>query len=91
MDARTHSDQSEHRLTLPEVVDALIADGRVPRAEALLEGKVVTPALAAQAAAAAAEDIFAISDARGDEAYRRAMVRVVVRRTLTALFDLPEA
>lgn len=64
---------------------------RVPRAEALLEGKAVTPDLAAQAAAAAAEDIFAISDARGDEAYRRAMVRVVVRRTLAALFDLPEA
>jgi len=64
---------------------------RVPRAEAVLEGKVVTAQLAAQAAAAAAEDIFAISDARGDEAYRRAIVRVVVRRTLAALFDLPEA
>jgi carbon-monoxide dehydrogenase medium subunit len=64
---------------------------RVPRAEALLEGKAVTSELAAEAAAAAAEDIFAISDARGDEAYRRAMVRVVVRRTLAALFDLPEA
>ena len=63
---------------------------RVPRAEALLEGKAVTSELAAEAAAAAAEDIFAISDARGDEAYRRAMVRVVVRRTLAALFDLPE-
>ena len=65
--------------------------GRVPRAEALLEGRAVTSELAAEAAAAAAEDIFAISDARGDEAYRRAMVRVVVRRTLAALFDLPEA
>jgi carbon-monoxide dehydrogenase medium subunit len=64
---------------------------RVPRAEALLEGKAVTVQLATEAAAAAAEDIFAISDARGDEAYRRAMVRVVVRRTLAALFDLPEA
>ena len=64
---------------------------RVPRAEALLEGKVVTAQLAAEAAAAAAQDIFAISDARGDEVYRRAMVRVVVRRTLAALFDLPEA
>lgn len=64
---------------------------RVPRAEALLEGKAVTAQLAGEAAAAAAEDIFAISDARGDEAYRRAMVRVVVRRTLAALFDLPEA
>jgi len=64
---------------------------RVPRAEALLEGNLVTVQLAAQAAAAAAEDIFAISDARGDEAYRRAMVRAVVRRTLAAVFDLPEA
>lgn len=64
---------------------------RVPRAEALLEGKAVTSELAAEAAAAAAEDIFAISDARGGETYRRAMVRVVVRRTLGALFDLPEA
>ncbi|MBL8382124.1 MAG: xanthine dehydrogenase family protein subunit M [Burkholderiales bacterium] len=62
---------------------------RVPRAEALLEGRAVTAELAAAAAAAAADDIFAVSDGRGDEAYRRAMVRVVLRRTLAALFDLP--
>ena len=34
MDATAQPDQSEHRLTLPEIVDALIAAGRVPREEA---------------------------------------------------------
>jgi carbon-monoxide dehydrogenase medium subunit len=63
---------------------------RVPRAEAALEGHVPTRAAAQAASDAAAEDIFAVSDARGDEAYRRAMVRVVVRRSLIALFGMGE-
>ena len=63
---------------------------RIRRAEDLLRGRRVTPEVAAEAAAAAAEDIFALGDARGSEDYRRAMVRVVVRRTLAALFDHPE-
>lgn len=79
-------------------VDARVAVGastpipaRVPRAEVLLESGEVTPALVAEAAAAAAQDIFALSDGRGDEAYRRAMVRVVARRTMHTLFGLPDA
>jgi carbon-monoxide dehydrogenase medium subunit len=63
---------------------------RVPRAEELLRGRTVTPELAAEAADAAAADIFALSDTRGSEEYRRDMVRVVVRRTLAGLFDLPQ-
>ncbi|MBL8377638.1 MAG: FAD binding domain-containing protein [Burkholderiales bacterium] len=63
---------------------------RVPRAEALLEGRAATREQILAAAAAAAEDVFAVSDARGDETYRRAMVRVVVRRTLLAAFGLGE-
>lgn len=65
---------------------------RVPRAEALLQEGAVTLDTVAAAADAAAEDIFALSDSRGSEAYRRDMVRVVMRRTLQALFELsPEA
>ncbi|WP_454711911.1 FAD binding domain-containing protein [Cupriavidus nantongensis] len=61
---------------------------RLRRAEALLAGQAVTPELAAQAAAIVAEDINAVSDARGSEAYRREMVRVVARRTIAALFGV---
>jgi len=63
---------------------------RVPGAEALLAGQRVTPELAAEAAQRAAGDIFALSDARGSEAYRRDMVRVVLRRTLADLFEHPQ-
>jgi carbon-monoxide dehydrogenase medium subunit len=37
-----------------------------------------------------AADMAAISDTRGSEEYRRAMVRVVARRTIGQLFDLPQ-
>jgi carbon-monoxide dehydrogenase medium subunit len=59
---------------------------RVPRAEAVLRERIVTPELAAEAAAAAAQDIFAISDSRGSEDYRREMVGITVKRTLAAMF-----
>ena len=36
------------------------------------------------------QDIFAVSDGRGDEAYRRAMVRVVARRTMCDPCGLPQ-
>lgn len=62
---------------------------RVPRAEQVLCEGEITPSRVAEAAHAAADDIFAISDGRGDEAYRRAMVRVVARRTLCELFGMP--
>lgn len=61
---------------------------RVPRAEALLQEGAVNPETVAAAADAAAQDIFALSDSRGSEDYRRDMVRVVVRRTLQTLFEL---
>lgn len=65
---------------------------RVPRAEALLQEAAVTLDSVAAAAEAAAEDIFALSDSRGSEDYRRDVVRVVMRRTLQALFELsPES
>ncbi len=61
---------------------------RVPRAEALLQQGDVSLETVAAAADAAAQDIFALSDSRGSEDYRRDMVRVVVRRTLQSLFEL---
>jgi len=60
----------------------------VARAEAFLAGKAVTAEVAAEAADIASADILAVSDSRGDEAYRRDMVRVVARRTIAQLFDL---
>jgi aerobic carbon-monoxide dehydrogenase medium subunit len=62
---------------------------RIPRAEAFLRGKAVTADVAAEAAGIVAADMAAISDSRGSEDYRRDMVRVVARRTLAQLFDLP--
>ena len=62
---------------------------RPARAEACLAGRVVTADLVAEAADLAAADLDPIDDLRGSADYRRAMVRVQVRRTLAALFDLP--
>jgi carbon-monoxide dehydrogenase medium subunit len=61
---------------------------RVPRAEAYLTGRDVTPAIAAEAADIVAQDIQVMSDSRGSEEYRRAMVRAVVRRAICELFEL---
>lgn len=61
---------------------------RVPRAEALLADRLITPELADQAADIVAADILAVSDARGSEAFRRDMVRVVARRNIAGLFGL---
>ncbi|KRB99905.1 4-hydroxybenzoyl-CoA reductase [Hydrogenophaga sp. Root209] len=63
---------------------------RLPRAEAFLAGKAVTPEVAAEAAAIVAADIEPVSDARGDAEFRRAMVQVVARRNIAGLFGLPE-
>lgn len=62
---------------------------RLARAEACLTGRAVTLDLVAEAADAAATDIDPIDDLRASADYRRAMVRVQLRRTLAALFDLP--
>jgi carbon-monoxide dehydrogenase medium subunit len=62
---------------------------RVPRAEALLDGQTLTPAIVQQAADIVAEDITLVDDLRGSADFRRAMVRVNARRTIAALFGLP--
>jgi len=55
---------------------------RARKAEAVLLGKTITPALITQAAEQAAGEINPISDVRGSAEYRRELVRVLVRRTL---------
>ena len=62
---------------------------RVARAEEFLKGRPLTHEIAAEAGDIVASDINALSDLRGDEPLRREMVRVVTRRTLAALFELP--
>ena len=59
-------------------------------AEKMLAGQTVTSALAVAVADRVALDITPLSDLRGDGAYRRAMVRVVTRRTLHSLFGLQD-
>ncbi len=61
---------------------------RLRRAEAFLAGKVVTLAVAAEAADIVAADIEPISDMRGNADYRREMVRAVARRSIATLFGL---
>ncbi len=63
---------------------------RLSRAEAVLAGRTPTTALVAEAADTAAHDLDALDDARGSAEYRRAMVRVTVRRELAALFEVPD-
>lgn len=78
-------------------VDARLAVGastavalRIPRAEAFMNGKTITPDVAREAAEIVATDIDPISDARGNAGYRRDMVRIVARRTIAELFNLQE-
>ncbi len=63
---------------------------RIPRAEAFMNGKTITPDVAREAAEIVATDIDPISDARGNADYRRDMVRIMARRTISQLFDLQE-
>lgn len=71
------------------IVDAAIALGavaptpvRAAGAEKLVRGHPPTPELLAEAGRAAMEECRPIDDIRGTAAYRRAMVAVLVRRTL---------
>lgn len=57
---------------------------RAPEAEALLQGKELTPDVLVQAAEAAARAARPISDVRGSAAYRIELVKVLTRRTLEA-------
>jgi carbon-monoxide dehydrogenase medium subunit len=56
---------------------------RATAAERLLEGQPVTPELIERAAAAAVEAARPISDQRGSADFRRHLVQVLTRRTLT--------
>jgi CO/xanthine dehydrogenase FAD-binding subunit len=69
------------RLALSAVAPTIIS---VPEAERRLEGGPPTRGAFDHAAAAAAEMARPITDVRADAGYRRAMVRVIVRRALEA-------
>ena len=60
---------------------------RVPAAEALLEGQVFGPDVAARAGALAAEAASPISDLRSSADYRRQMAAVLTRRALIEAWD----
>ncbi len=61
---------------------------RLRRAEAFLEGRMVTADIAAEVADIVAADIEPVSDTRGSADFRRDMVRVVARRTVAELFGI---
>lgn len=61
---------------------------RLTAAEHMLAGQTITPALAAEAAEVAVQNITPISDSRGSAEYRADMARVVIRRALLDLFGL---
>jgi CO/xanthine dehydrogenase FAD-binding subunit len=60
---------------------------RASAAEARLEGEAVTPALIEEAAELAVASASPISDQRGSADYRRHLVRVLTRRTLTTALE----
>jgi carbon-monoxide dehydrogenase medium subunit len=60
---------------------------RATAAEAALVGQTMTPALIEKAAGLALEAARPISDQRGSADYRRHLVRVLTRRTLTTALE----
>ena len=60
---------------------------RAIAAEARLEGEAITPALIEEAANLAVEAAAPISDQRGSAEFRRHLVRVLTRRTLSTALD----
>src|SRR5206468_975470 len=60
---------------------------RATDAEARLEGQAVTPALIEEAAELAVAAARPISDQRGSAEFRRHLVRVLTRRTLTTALE----
>ena len=74
----------EARIALAAVASTPI---RAPQAEALLTGAALTEKLIDEAAELAAEDVHPVSDLRGSAAYRRELVKVLVRRSLTRAWE----
>lgn len=64
---------------------------RAPAAEQALEGQPVTPPLIERAAQLAVETARPISDQRGSIEFRRHLVRVLTRRTLTTALERARA
>ncbi|MDH4296859.1 MAG: xanthine dehydrogenase family protein subunit M [Cyclobacteriaceae bacterium] len=60
---------------------------RAARSEGVLKGNKITDALIEQAAQFAAEDCNPSADLRGDEEYKRAMVKVLVKRIIHKAID----
>ena len=58
---------------------------RMPKTEALLEGKTLTPELIEEAAKLARTEVSPIDDVRASKEYRLDVVEVIVRRSLTQL------
>jgi carbon-monoxide dehydrogenase medium subunit len=71
-------------ITLGSVAPVIVNS---PAAEAHLVGKQLTASVIEEAARLAAEAATPIDDIRGSAGYRRDMIRVMVRRALTALRD----
>jgi len=83
------------RMEGDRVAEARVAVGastpiptRLRRAEAFLEGRSVTPEVAAEVADIVAQDITPVEDLRGSADFRRDMVRAVARHTVAELFGL---
>ena len=72
------------RIALASVAPVVL---RVKRAEAVLEGRALTPALIDEAAEAAAETCSPIDDIRASAGYRRHTARALTRRLLTQAWD----
>jgi carbon-monoxide dehydrogenase medium subunit len=72
------------RIALGAVAPVIV---RAEEAEAMLVGEEVTPALIEEAATLAVQSARPISDQRGSAEFRRHLVRVLTRRTLTTAFE----
>lgn len=72
------------RITQGAVAPTIIAS---PQAQAYLSGKQLTGETIAEAARIASTECAPISDVRGTADYRREMIRVHVKRALTAILD----
>jgi len=75
---------SRARIALGAVAPMVV---RAPKAEAMLEGVALTPALIEDAARQAVEECTPIDDIRATAAYRRHCVHVLTRRLVTAAWD----